>query len=110
MKNFVGDPHFQLSVIVPAYSEKNSLIQNVQKVLKNNDEDILEVIIIVSKNADEGTLIICQELAKIERKVICHIQQNEGGLGFALREAFGLVRGTHVQILYADCESEPEFI
>lgn len=100
----------QLSIIIPAYSEKNSLIHNVKHVLKTNGQDILEVIIIVSAYADPETLNICKELAETEEKVVYHIQQKNPGLGYALREAFALARGTHVQILYADCESDPELV
>lgn len=96
---------FQLSVVIPAYSEKNSLIRNIKEVLKN--KEVFEVIIIVAAAADPETLEICKQLATQEEKVTYHIQKINPGLGYALREAFELVRGTHVQILYADCESDP---
>ncbi|MBF0572043.1 MAG: glycosyltransferase [Candidatus Omnitrophica bacterium] len=96
---------FQLSVIIPAYSERESLIQNVRLALKN--EDVLEVIILLAGAATKETLEISKKLAATENKVTYHIQKNNPGLGYALRQAFNLVRGTHVQILYADCESDP---
>jgi len=99
---------FQISVVIPAYSEKESLVHNVEEALKN--EDVLEVIILVAGAADQETLSISKRLAATQRKVSYHIQKNNPGLGFALREAFELVRGTHVQILYADCESDPAAI
>jgi len=109
----MNSPHkenFQLSIILPAHSEKKSLIHNVKRALKMNYEDVLELIIIVSQEADQETLKICKELSETEQKVIYHIQKNNPGLGHALREAFSLARGTHIQILYADCESDPDFI
>jgi glycosyltransferase involved in cell wall biosynthesis len=101
---------FQLSIIIPAYSEKQSLIHNVKCALERNYKYILEVIIIVSAFADEETLNICKQLSETEEKVIYHIQENPPGLGYALREGFSLARGTHIQILYADCESDPDMI
>jgi glycosyltransferase involved in cell wall biosynthesis len=101
---------FHLSVIVPAYSEKNSLIHNVKHALKTNDEYILELIIIISAHADKETLKICKELSETEKKVTYHIQKKNPGLGYALREGFSLAKGTHVQILYADCESDPDLV
>ena len=103
-----GDTKILLSVVVPAYNEKDSLIYNVRQALKN--EEVFEVIIIVAAGADQETLRICQELSAAEKKVVYYIQKQNPGLGYALREAFELVRGTHVQILYADCESDPEAI
>ena len=103
-----SDTKILLSVVVPVYNEKNSLIHNVRQALKN--KEVLEVIIIVAAGADQETLRICQELTVTEKKVVYYIQKQNPGLGYALREAFALVRGTHVQILYADCESDPDQI
>jgi len=103
-----GDTKILLSVVVPAYNEKLSLIHNVKQALKN--KEVLEVIILVAAGADQETRNICQELAASEKKVVYHIQKQNPGLGYALREAFELARGTHVQILYADCESDPDQI
>ncbi len=101
---------FALSIIIPAYNEKNSLRNNVKCALQMNDKIIHEVIIIVSLYADPETLKVCQELSQLNPKVSYHIQKRNTGLGYALREGFALARGTHVQILYADCESDPERI
>jgi dolichol-phosphate mannosyltransferase len=103
-----GDTKILLSVVVPAYNEKDSLIYNVRQALKN--KEVFEVIIIVAAGAAQETLRICQELSVTENRVVYYIQKQNPGLGYALREAFELVRGTHVQILYADCESDPEAI
>jgi len=99
---------FLLSVVIPAYSERNSLIENVKTALKN--EEVLEVIILVAGAADPETLKIAGKLAAGDPKISCHIQKNNPGLGYALREAFALARGSYVQILYADCESDPAAI
>jgi len=99
---------FRISVVIPAYSERNSLIQNVKTALKN--PEVLEVIILVAGAADPETLKISKELSAVFPKVSYHLQKNNPGLGYALREAFKLAQGTHVQILYADCESDPEAI
>jgi dolichol-phosphate mannosyltransferase len=107
---FLRDADFALSIIIPAYTEKKSLIYNVNRVLKDNLDYILELIIIVSPFADKETIRICKELAEKEEKVTCCIQKSSPGLGNALREAFNLVTGTHVQILFADCESDPAAI
>jgi glycosyltransferase involved in cell wall biosynthesis len=101
---------FQLSIIVPAYSEKDSLIHNVKCALKRNYKYVLEVIIIVSPYADKETLKICKELSETEEKVVCRLQKTNPGLGYALREGFSLAKGTHIQILYSDCESDPDLI
>lgn len=98
----------RLSVVIPAYSERNSLIYNVEQALMH--KEVLEVIILVAGGADPETLKISQKLSCAHAKVSCHIQKKNPGLGYALREAFELVRGTHVQILYADCESDPSAI
>ncbi len=101
---------FALSVIVPVYNEKQSLQHNVKCALNMNGEFIREVIMIVAPHADEGTRKVCRDLSEYSSKVSWHIQKKSPGLGCALREGFALATGTHVQILYADCESPPEKI
>jgi glycosyltransferase involved in cell wall biosynthesis len=99
--------NLELSVVVPVYNERISLINNVKRVLKDNDEYVFEIIMIVSQAAPLETLNACQELCDFDSRVKYYMQKSPPGLGYALRDGFRLVKGTHVQILFADCESDP---
>lgn len=106
----VPDSDFKLSIIVPAYNEADSLRRNIKCALEMNSRLVLEVIIILSPYAGPETRKACQELSEFNPKVSYYIQKKNPGLGYALREGFALAKGNYVQILYADCESDPRAI
>jgi len=100
----------QISVIVPAYTERESLAYNIKTVLRENERYIKEVFIILSAYAETETHDMAIKLEREYLCVRCIVQKRNPGLGWALREAFEVATGTHVQILYADCESSPEAV
>jgi dolichol-phosphate mannosyltransferase len=101
---------YQISVIVPAYTERESLAYNIKTVLRENERYIKEILIVLSAYAETETHDMAIKLEKEYSCVRCITQRRNPGLGWALREAFEAAAGTHVQILYADCESNPDAV
>lgn len=104
----------RLSVIIPVYSEEEVLRKTVNEVISTIGNKIHEVIIVVSPRSSAKTFLICKELATIYPFLKFFTQEQNPGLGFALREAFSRVTGTHAVMIDGDGEFElaslPEMI
>jgi dolichol-phosphate mannosyltransferase len=104
-------PHpVRLSVIVTVYSETFSVEETVARVLKGDRGYIAEILLVVSPRSSEESIAICEKLKREHPQVKIHIQQNNPGVGWALREGMQLAVGTHCALLSADLETEPEAV
>jgi glycosyltransferase involved in cell wall biosynthesis len=92
-----------LSVIVPVFNEKNTILEVVKKIQAISLE---KEIIIVDDCSTDGTREILQKLKGKEIRVFFHSRNR--GKGAALRTAFKEVKGEIVIIQDADLEYEPE--
>ncbi len=100
-------PEKILSVVMPVYNEKNTILKIIDKVLKLN---IVKELIIVDDGSTDGTREILKASALDSRvKVILH--ERNSGKGAALRTGFKAVTGEIVTVQDADLEYDPnEFI
>ena len=64
----------------------------------------------VSPKSSQACLDICRQASLNFDKVIFLIQKNNPGQGWAFREGFDAAQGTHIAIMSADLETEPEAI
>ncbi|MEX2682397.1 MAG: glycosyltransferase [Candidatus Sigynarchaeota archaeon] len=97
----------KISVILPVYSEEESIIYVVDKLIKSIKEKLYEVIIIVSPRSSERTVTICKNLAQTRNGVRFFFQKANPGLGRAVREGLKRASGTHILMIDSDGEMEP---
>ena len=94
----------KLSVIIPCYNEKDTIVDIVNAVLSSTYQN--KEIIIVDDHSTDGTREILK--AKIENKVSRVIYKNKNeGKGAALRSGFEVFTGDIAIIQDADLEYDP---
>lgn len=92
-----------LSVIIPAYNEKDTIKDLIDKVASIN---IPKEIIVVDDCSSDGTKAILAQIEKCGVKVFYH--EKNKGKGVAIRTALDHVTGDIVIIQDADLEYDPE--
>ena len=100
----------KISVIVPAYNERNNigkLIEKLNEILKK--EQINFEIIIVDDYSPDGTGDIVKEYMK-KYKNVKLLQKQKEGLGAAVRYGFSKATGNLFVVMDADLSHPPETI
>jgi len=96
-----------LSVVVPVYNEKGTVLKIIEKVLRL---DFVKEVIVVDDGSTDGTKELLQT-ASLDGRVRTFFHDRNRGKGAALRTGFGHVTGEIVTIQDADLEYDPsEFI
>ena len=96
-----------LSIVMPAYNEKNTILKIIDKVL---GLDIVKEIIVVDDGSTDGTREILKN-SKFDDRVKIFYHEKNLGKGGAIRTGFSKVSGDIVSIQDADLEYDPnEFI
>ena len=96
-----------LSVVVPVYNEKGTVLRIIEKVLRL---DFVKEVIVVDDGSTDGTKELLQKAA-FDGRVRTFFHDRNRGKGAALRTGFGLVTGEIVTIQDADLEYDPsEFV
>lgn len=95
-----------LSVIIPAYNEKNTISKILGLVEKAEIADIEKEIIIVDDFSTDGTREVLKELQKQGKYKIIFKDKN-GGKGSAIREGFKAATGDFIIVQDADMEYDP---
>ncbi len=108
--NKTDQPGFNLTILVTVFSETASLRETIQRVLKRDRNYIKEIILSVSPRSSEACFEICHQLDKEYDFLKIHIQKNNPGAGWAIREGMELATGDYIAILSADLETEPEAV
>jgi glycosyltransferase involved in cell wall biosynthesis len=99
--------HKMLSVVIPVYNEKETVLKILEKVLKL---DFVEEVILVDDGSTDGTREVLKQ-ATLDPRVKIFFHERNSGKGAALRTGFGHVTGEIVAIQDADLEYDPnEFI
>ncbi len=94
----------KLSVVIPVYNEKNTILQIVDKVKAVNLGGIQKEIIIIDDCSTDGTKEILKSLAS-QYKVI--FKEKNGGKGSCVKLGFELATGDMLIIQDADLEYDP---
>ncbi len=102
--------NIELSIIIAVYSETQSVIETIRRLFKMDSGYIKEIILVVAPRSTSACLEICRQLAKDDPRIQCRIQENNPGVGLAFREGIKMARGTHVVVMAADLETEPETV
>lgn len=93
----------KLSVVMPVYNEKHTILKIVERVLK---EGLVHELIIVDDSSNDGTREVLKE-ARLFRKVRVVYHDRNMGKGAALRTGFKKVTGDVVVVQDADLEYDP---
>ena len=92
-----------LSVVIPVYNEKETILRIIDKVLQL---DFVKEIIVVDDGSKDGTGELLREAA-FDGRVRIFFHDRNRGKGAALRTGFGHVTGEIVAIQDADLEYDP---
>lgn len=96
-----------LSVVMPVYNEKNTVLKIIEKVLKL---DIVKEIVVVDDGSTDGTRDVLKN-TKLDPRVKVILHEKNSGKGAALRTGFKATTGDIVTIQDADLEYDPnEFL
>jgi glycosyltransferase involved in cell wall biosynthesis len=97
------NPEQMLSVVIPVYNEKATILHIIAKVLKL---DFVGEILVVDDGSTDGTRELLKETPFDDRVKLFFHDRNRGK-GAALRTGFGHVSGEIVAIQDADLEYDP---
>jgi glycosyltransferase involved in cell wall biosynthesis len=97
----------KLSVVVPVYNERNTLVEILRRMRAVELPDNVErEIIVVDDGSTDGTRDVLKQLGDSTVRVIMHPQNR--GKGAAVRTGFAACTGDYVLVQDADLEYDPE--
>jgi len=107
MNDFVN-----VSIVLPAINEMHSFWKTVEVILNTCDHrDLCELFIVLCKKTTPECIKTAEKIRDMASDVPVSIYyQKEPFIGMAMREAFGLVKGSHVVMMSTDLETPPELI
>jgi glycosyltransferase involved in cell wall biosynthesis len=101
----VGARYRKLSVIVPVFNERNTVVEIVRR-MRAVDLPIDREIVLVDDGSDDGTGAVLSQLRDSTLRVVTH--RHNRGKGAAVRSGLEHVTGDLVLIQDADLEYDPE--
>jgi glycosyltransferase involved in cell wall biosynthesis len=102
--------HLKLSIIIPAYNEKDTIKEVVQKVIDvqmDLAEPINKEIILVDDFSTDGTREVIHGLKDKHKNIEVIFHDRNEGKGAAIRDALRIAKGDYVIIQDADLEYDP---
>jgi glycosyltransferase involved in cell wall biosynthesis len=97
----------KVSVIVPVFNERNTLVEILRRMRAVElPDDIEREIIVVDDGSSDGTRDVLKQLGDSTVRVVMH--ESNRGKGAAVRTGFAHATGDYVLIQDADLEYDPE--
>ncbi len=93
----------KLTVVMPVYNEKKTILKVIDRVLK--EEKVHEVLVIDDGSADGTRELLLRSALDSRVKVLLH--DKNMGKGAALRTGFAMATGDVTIVQDADCEYDP---
>jgi len=97
---------YRVSVVMPVYSETDTVPKIAGYLMQEVGARLEEIIIIQSPRSSETSRNICRRLADEHSCIHLFMQENNPGLGNAVREGLARVRGNVVLMMDSDGEME----
>ncbi len=94
----------KLSIIIPAYNERNTIAESVRRA-RDCELPIEREVIIVDDGSTDGTRDIIGKLEDSTVRVV--LKETNGGKGTAIRRGFDVARGDLIVVHDADLEYDP---
>ena len=99
----------ELSVILPVYSETDSLRKVVDELFHLLDGVVKEIVLVIHHSSGKETFKVCSDLSVKYPEVRILIQRSNG-LGNGIREGLAFVSGSHTLLMDSDGEMLPETV
>ncbi len=99
-----------VSFVLPVLNETESLETTVRTIVRLAGVHLHEVLIVVADRTTTACLDTARRLAEEMPQTIRLHRQQLPRLGGALRDAFETATGSHVMLMAADLETDPELI
>jgi glycosyltransferase involved in cell wall biosynthesis len=97
----------KLSVIVPVFNERNTVVEVVRRMRAVELPDGIErEIVVVDDGSDDGTRDVLRQLGDSTVRIVMH--EGNRGKGAAVRTGLALATGDYVLIQDADLEYDPD--
>src|SRR6056297_426003 len=100
----------RLSIIITVFSETAALMETIDRLLARDRGYIHEILLVVSPLSSSECRAICRALTENHAPVHLLVQQHNPGVGRAVREGFAAASCTHLAVVSADLETEPEAV
>jgi dolichol-phosphate mannosyltransferase len=97
---------YRISVVLPVFSETDTVRLIADWLRQNLGEQLFEIIIVISPRSSAESKAVCDRLAEEDERIRVHIQQRNPGVGHAFREGYAHVRGNVVLSMDSDNEME----
>ena len=98
------------TIILPVLNETYSLRQTVETIEADCADEVCQYLIMVCERTKPESIDICEEItASLANRCSLHYQTLPF-VGGAFRDAFELVRGSHVVMMSSDLETDPALI
>jgi hypothetical protein len=99
-----------VTVILPVMNETYSLTQTVEEIIQTSRPDLLEFIVVVApETLPESRSEVAALVTRFGDLIVVH-EQKLRFLGGAMREAFGIARGSHTIMMASDLETDPALV
>ena len=100
----------RISVVLPIYDETDSVRDIVRELHQLIPDRLHQVVLVLAPKSSEASFAVARELMAAYPGTELHVQQRVPGVGFAYREGYEHVTGTHVLMMDSDGEMQPETV
>jgi dolichol-phosphate mannosyltransferase len=101
---------FRISVVLPVYSETETVRQVIDRLRADLAGRLGEILIVLSPRSKTESRDVCRDLEASDSRIRVQIQQNNPGLGHAVREGLACASGDVVLMMDSDGEMEGETV